>query len=108
MLLKFLRENVNARLDEETGFISVSARMEDPLVAAQVASFAIKELTNYLIDYRTEKLVMDLEYTKEQLDKADYVLRKRKSILQNLEIAIKEYLLQVLERRNNASIRNIL
>ena len=108
MLLQFLRENVNARLDEETGFISVSARMEDPLVAAQVASFAIKELTNYLIDYRTEKLVMDLEYTKEQLDKADYVLRKRKSILQNLEIAIKEYLLQVLERRNNASIRNIL
>ena len=44
--------------------------MEDPLVAAQVASFAIKELTNYLIDYRTEKLVMDLEYTKEQLNKA--------------------------------------
>ncbi len=70
-LLKFLRQNVNALLDEETGFISVSARMEDPLVAAQVASFAIRELTNYLIDYRTEKLVMDLEYTKEQLDKAE-------------------------------------
>ena len=71
MLLQFLRGNVNARLDEETGFISVSARLEDPLVAAQVASFAIKELTNYLVDYRTEKLIIDLEYTKEQLDKAE-------------------------------------
>lgn len=70
-LLQFLRENVNARLDEETGFISVSARMEDPLVAAQVASFAIRELTNYLIDYRTKKLKTDLEYTKEQLVKAE-------------------------------------
>jgi uncharacterized protein involved in exopolysaccharide biosynthesis len=70
-LLQFLRENVNARLDEETGFISVSARMEDPLVAAQVASFAIRELTNYLIDYRTKKLKTDLVYTKEQLVKAE-------------------------------------
>ncbi len=70
-LLQFLRGNVNARLDEETGFISVSARMEDPLVAAQVASFAIKELTNYLIDYRTKKLKTDLKFTKEQLDKAE-------------------------------------
>jgi uncharacterized protein involved in exopolysaccharide biosynthesis len=71
MLLEILRENVNASLDQETSFILVSASMEDPLVAAQVASFAIKELTNYLVDYRTEKLIIDLEYTKEQLDKAE-------------------------------------
>lgn len=70
-IINFLRGNVNASLDQETGFISVYARMEDPLVAAQVASFAIKELTNYLINYRTEKMILDLDFTKEQLDKAE-------------------------------------
>ena len=76
--------------------------MEDPLVAAQVASFMIKELTNYLINYRTEKMILDLDFTKEQLDKAELRFEEAQINLAKFRDSNQGILTQVLEQRNNA------
>lgn len=70
-IVKSLRERVSVSLNEETGIVSVSAKMPDPKVAAQVAKFTIGELTEYLVEYRTEKVLRDLEFVENQLNKAE-------------------------------------
>lgn len=70
-VIENLRARVSANLDEESGTISVSAKMPNPIVAANVTKYTIEELTEYLIEYRTEKVLRDLKYIEEQLVKAE-------------------------------------
>lgn len=70
-VIEDLRSRVSASLDEESGIISVSAKMGDPELAARVAKYTIEELTVYLTDYRTEKVQRDLNYIEEQLETAE-------------------------------------
>ncbi|MBO6587238.1 MAG: hypothetical protein JJ953_14100 [Gracilimonas sp.] len=65
-----LRSRVSASLDEESGVVTVRAQMSDPKLAASVAKYTIDELTEYLVEYRTEKVIRDLEFIEEQLNDA--------------------------------------
>ena len=58
--VKTLRERINANIDQRSGVITISAEFPDPLVAAQVADFAVKYLTGYITEYRIEKAQKDL------------------------------------------------
>lgn len=69
-VIETMRSRVLVQLDEETGVVSVSAEMPEPIMAAKVADRAIELLTQYLVEYRTEKAKIDLEFAKEQLAKA--------------------------------------
>ncbi len=62
-----LKDRVKASLDEQTGIITISARMNDPELAANVAKYTVESLTKYLTDYRTEKVLRDLNYIETQL-----------------------------------------
>lgn len=76
IIIEQMRERLNVQLNEETGIISVSAEMPEPVMAAKMADKAIEVLTNYLTDYRTEKAKIDLKFAKEQLAKAKERFRK--------------------------------
>ncbi len=71
-----LRERVTASLDQESGVISVNVKMPNAQVAAKIAKFTIEELTEYLTEYRTEKVVRDLEFVEEQLKDVEERFRK--------------------------------
>jgi len=45
--------------------------MTDPQLAAKMADFTIQELTRYLVEYRTEKVLRDLHFVEEQLAAAE-------------------------------------
>ena len=70
-VVKNLRERVGVSLNEETGIVTVNVRMPNARVAAQVAKYTIGELTEYLVEYRTEKVQRDLEFVEDQLSKAE-------------------------------------
>lgn len=70
-VIESLRSRVSASLDEESGVVTVRAQMSDPKLAAHVARYTIQELTAYLTEYRTEKVLRDLEFIEEQLAKAE-------------------------------------
>ncbi|MEQ8523521.1 Wzz/FepE/Etk N-terminal domain-containing protein [Gracilimonas sp.] len=70
-VIESLRSRVSASLDEESGVVTVRAQMSDPKLAAHVARYTIQELTAYLTEYRTEKVLRDLEFIEEQLTKAE-------------------------------------
>jgi uncharacterized protein involved in exopolysaccharide biosynthesis len=69
-IIELLRNNVTASLDEKTGIITVTANMPEATASAKVAQFAINELTDYLVDYRVEKVKRDLEFVEQQLNDA--------------------------------------
>ncbi|MEP1151826.1 MAG: Wzz/FepE/Etk N-terminal domain-containing protein [Balneola sp.] len=71
IIIEDLRKRVVANLDEETGVVSISARMQDPELAASIAKFTVEELTYYLTEYRTEKVLRDLDFIEEQLGKSE-------------------------------------
>ncbi|MCF8328094.1 MAG: lipopolysaccharide biosynthesis protein [Bacteroidales bacterium] len=62
-----LRGRISSNFDDKSAVITVSAEFPDPLIAAQVADFSVKYLTEYVTDYRIEKTKKELEYTKDIL-----------------------------------------
>jgi len=66
-----LKQNITASLDESTGIVSVSVTLPDNVAAAAVTEYTITELTEYLTEYRTEKVLRDLTFVEEQLATAE-------------------------------------
>lgn len=70
-VIKILRQKITASLDEESGIVSVTVTLPDNIAAASVTEYTITELTEYLTEYRTEKVLRDLTFVEEQLATAE-------------------------------------
>jgi uncharacterized protein involved in exopolysaccharide biosynthesis len=68
--VEYMRQQVTANLDVESGVVTVTSRMPDPYAAAAVGNRAFELLKRYLKEYRTEKLKTDLAFVQEQYGKA--------------------------------------
>ncbi len=68
--IKDLKERILCTYDKKVGVITISVKMPDPVVAANVAHFSINYLTDYIINYRTEKQKRDLDFLAERLNAA--------------------------------------
>ena len=53
---------------EENNTVKIAAKMPDPLVAAEATEMATDYLTNYILEYRTEKAQQDLQFIQAQHD----------------------------------------
>jgi uncharacterized protein involved in exopolysaccharide biosynthesis len=65
--IKDLKERIVCTYDKKVGVISILVKMPDPVVAASVARFTMNYLTDYIINYRTEKQKRDLDFLAERL-----------------------------------------
>ena len=65
-----IASRVRANYDPKASVISISVTMQDPMVSAIVADTVAKKLQEYIIDYRTDKVRADLEYTQKLNDEA--------------------------------------
>lgn len=61
-MVRALNGRIITAVDVKTSVISVSVKMQDPLVAATVADTVVSRLQEYITDYRTNKARKDLEY----------------------------------------------
>lgn len=68
--IKDLKKRIICSYDKKVGVISISVKMPDPVVAANVARFSMNYLTDYIINYRTEKQKRDLDFLGERLSAA--------------------------------------
>ena len=66
-VIQTLRGKISASLDEASGIVSVTVTLPDNVTAAAVTEYTIRELTEYLTEYRTEKVLRDLTFVEEQL-----------------------------------------
>lgn len=60
--VKFLMRSVKATVEKRTYVLSVTATMQDRVVAAQLANAVVDHLQQFVIDYRTEKARENVAY----------------------------------------------
>lgn len=57
-----LSQRIETKEGESPNTLLVSVEMQDPLLAAQLTDTVVKNLTAYIIDYRTQKAKHDLQF----------------------------------------------
>lgn len=80
MVAKTISESVTLGIDKKTGAICTSVTMQDPHVAAAVATEVMDRLQQYVVEYRTGKSRHDLKYYEQLRDSAkeDYYNAQQK------------------------------
>lgn len=62
MVVKALTKNISASVEKRTYVLSLKVTMQDPVIAAQLANEIIRKLQEFVVSYRTEKAVENVEY----------------------------------------------
>lgn len=68
--IKELHKRVITALDKKTGVITMSVKMQDPIIAATLARFTQEYLMKYVIQYRTEKTQKDINFLASRINEA--------------------------------------
>lgn len=68
--IRELHKRVLTSLDKKTGVITMSVKMQDPVIAATLAKFTQEYLMKYVINYRTEKTQKDINFLASRIVKA--------------------------------------
>lgn len=101
-MVKSLSKLITGEADKKTGLITLSVRMQDPLISAALADTVQDRLQDFITDYRTSKARKDLEFSEKLYaeSRADYVAAQRAYadyVDKNLDVILKRY--QVEEER---------
>ena len=71
-LAELLASCINTEQDfKKSNKFLISVEMQDPLVVAQVASYVVKNLTKYIVEYRTKKARTDLKFVSARTTEAE-------------------------------------
>ncbi|KAA6334892.1 hypothetical protein EZS27_016836 [termite gut metagenome] len=75
-----LSKRITISVDKKTRVTTLSVTMQDPLISANVANIVLKNLQDYITDYRTNKARHDLEFTEKLYKEArkDYDIAQQK------------------------------
>ena len=62
ILIKTVQNSIVCNIDKQTGMIDLKTRTTDPVVSASLADAIMERLQQYIIEYRTSKAKVDLNY----------------------------------------------
>ncbi|KAA6345167.1 hypothetical protein EZS27_007241 [termite gut metagenome] len=85
-----LSKRITVNVDKKTGVTTLSITMQDPLISANVTNIVLKNLQDYITDYRTNKARHDLEFTE----------KLYKEARENYDIAQQKYAQYMDENQN--------
>lgn len=69
-ILRNIRRRITAVTNTETGEVTVSVEMQDPVIAAAVADKVVQNLSDFIIEKRTEKTRRNVEFIEERFEEA--------------------------------------
>ena len=74
IMVDAIRRRINVSVENKTSIISISARMQDPVVSAEVVDTVAACLKKYIAEYRTRNAVQSMIYAQKLNDeaRADY------------------------------------
>lgn len=65
-----LQERISVNVDKKTMVVSLSVTMQDPLISATLTDTVMRNLQDYITEYRTNKARNDLAFTQRLFDEA--------------------------------------
>lgn len=69
-ILRNIRNRITATINNETGEVTVSVEMQDPVIAASVADEVVQNLSDFITEKRTEKTRRNVEFIEERFEEA--------------------------------------
>jgi uncharacterized protein involved in exopolysaccharide biosynthesis len=69
-VLRNIRSRTTATMNTETGEVTVAVEMQDPVIAASVADQVVQNLSDFIIEKRTEKTRRNVEFIEERFEDA--------------------------------------
>ena len=78
-VVKALSKSVKASVEKKTYVLSVSVTLQDPVLAAQVANAVVDHLRQFVVSYRSEKAMENVNYYEKVYEEthADYLAAQR-------------------------------
>lgn len=76
IVFKKIVKSLDCKIDKRTGLISLTTLTQDPEVAAQLADSVMVKLQGYIIEYRTRKARVDVDYMSRIYNEAQTEYRK--------------------------------
>ncbi len=70
-MVRLLRGRIDAQFSQDNSAVTITAKMPDPVIAAEVADHVVQMLRQYITDYRTEKTQRDLRFIEERYEEAE-------------------------------------
>ena len=68
--MKTLTQQISITINDKDGYIDLSARMPEPVAAAELATAAFNLLEKYITEYKIQKAQSDLNFVNERLEEA--------------------------------------
>lgn len=103
-----MTDRISTEMDAETGLFRIEVRMPDPEIAAQVNRLALNYLTAYVINYRTEKSLRNLNFIsgRNEIAKQDYLeAQKELSEFQDSNLGMLNARARAEEQRLNSEFQ---
>lgn len=69
-VVRELRDRISSKIGRETGVVTVSVKMPDAEMAADITDQIIEYLTEYITSYRTEKARNDVKFIEERYEES--------------------------------------
>lgn len=85
-VFKRLKSRISISTNKNTNAITITAKMQNPSVAAQVADKVMENLKQYVVKYRTDKSVKDMQFTEHLYNEARdkyYASQKKYALYQD-------------------------
>jgi len=104
-VVKFLNENIQSSVDKKSYALSISVKMQDPVIAGQLANRVAEQLKEFVLKYRSEKAGDNVEYLEKihEQSKADYLsaLRRYTAYLDSHQGVVSNSALAVQQQLRN-------
>ncbi len=110
MIVKKLGKCINCKVDKKTEVFTISVEAQDKLIAAQLADSITARLQSFIIDYRTSKARMDMDYyTKLTEDAKRSYVQQRQAYTgyadSHMAIALPSYQARLEDLENEMQLR---
>lgn len=102
---EYLANVIGLDVNDKDGYITLSAKAEEPLVAAEMAQTAIDLLQQYITEFKIEKTQAELEFILQRHDEAKVRFNKAQADLANFKDRnrnVSTNLAQIEEQRLNS------
>lgn len=105
-----IRGAIRCTIDTKTGIITITARDQDPLIAATIANAAKEELQKAIIRYRTSKAQVDLDYYRKLTAEAKVKYERARQLYgsyadANTEVILESYKAKQSDLENDMQLK---
>lgn len=98
-VVKAINQNVTCNVDKKTGVITINVTDQDPVIAAKMADTVKTRLQNFITEYRTSKVRVDLAYYKKIAAETKARYEKARQLYAEFSDANQDIILESVRQR---------